>query len=76
YLLDNFTIHAIIQLDDTVDIFEGVKTTPSLLLLEAGPPTDSHETTFIRLSKWPTETSLLNLLDQPAKRDTEPAVAF
>lgn len=76
YLLEHFTIHAIIQLSDTVDIFDGVKTTPSILLLEAGTPTDTHDTTFLKLSRWPTDTSVETLLNHPSQRDSHQAVAF
>lgn len=76
FLLEHFTIHAIILLDDSVDIFDGVKTTPSILLLEAGTPRDTHETTFLKLAHWPTDTSVIDLLDQPSQRDTNDAVAF
>ncbi|PCR89452.1 N-6 DNA methylase [Natrinema ejinorense] len=76
YLLEHFTIHAIIQLDDSVDIFDGVKTTPSILLLEAGTPTDTHEISFLKLSYWPTDIPVATLLDQPSQRDSHQAVAF
>ncbi|MFC7096070.1 N-6 DNA methylase [Halobaculum marinum] len=52
YLLSEFTIHGIVQLADELDVFEDVRTRPSILLLEKGAPDHSHEINFCRLTSW------------------------
>ncbi|WP_204367395.1 N-6 DNA methylase [Natrinema altunense] len=52
YLLDEFSIHGIIQFDESVDVFESVKATPSIMLLEKGDPPEHHKTKFLKITSW------------------------
>lgn len=63
YLLEEFTIHGIVQFGDEVDVFEGVRTRPSVLLLEKGTAPGSHQTRFIRVSSWSGDLDAETLLD-------------
>lgn len=63
-LLNEFRIHAILQLEDDIPVFEGVRTRPSILLLESGSPPKSHQTKFIKLAEWPDIDSPSKILDQ------------
>ena len=76
YLLQEFEIHSIVQLDDSVEIFEGVRTRPSILLLEEGSPASDHETQFVRLNEWPSTGSAEEYLSGPETLVDEPEVEF
>lgn len=71
FLLDEFHIHALIQLSDEIDVFEGVRTQPTILLLEREQEAAEKVTRIIRLNEWPDGTNpkaLLNedITDNPA----------
>lgn len=62
YLLESFQIEAIIQLDGENQTFQDVRTTASLVLLEAGSPDEDHELSFINCTEWPDIDSADELL--------------
>ncbi len=62
YILDQFQIDAIVQLDEDENTFRGVRTTTSLVFLKHDQPQEDHETTFINLPTWPDVESLQDLL--------------
>jgi len=53
YLLDQFQINAIVQLDTDGNTFRGVRATTSLVFLEATSPAADHEVSFINLQTYP-----------------------
>ncbi|EMA64677.1 type i restriction-modification system methyltransferase subunit [Halorubrum lipolyticum DSM 21995] len=63
YLLNEFTIHGIVQFGDEIDVFEGIRTRPSVLLLEKGTAPESHQTRFMRVSSWAGNFDAETLLD-------------
>lgn len=62
YLLDRCTVDAVVQLTGETDIFNGVRTTPSLILLTKSTHKKDHETTFLNLTEWPTEVSVEDMV--------------
>ncbi|EMA70337.1 type i restriction-modification system methyltransferase subunit [Halorubrum distributum JCM 13916] len=63
YLINEFLIHGIIQFDDGIDVFEGVRTRPCILFLEKGAANENHKTRFARLSSWSGEVDAETLLE-------------
>ncbi|WP_276258142.1 N-6 DNA methylase [Haloglomus litoreum] len=76
YLLRRFAIHAVIQLDDSVEVFEGVRTRPSILLLEAASPDSTHETQFVRVNEWPSTSNAEEFLSDTESLAERPEVDF
>ncbi|WP_224268575.1 Eco57I restriction-modification methylase domain-containing protein [Haloprofundus salinisoli] len=73
FLLNEFKIHSVIQFGDSIPVFEGVKTRPSILLLESRHPPLSHKTQFVKLSAWPGVDSASELVnsDEPLTEHSE-----
>jgi type I restriction-modification system DNA methylase subunit len=63
YLLGEFTIHGVIQLADSIDVFDGVRARPSILLLEKGTPNTEHEVWFGKVKSWESTITPNSLLD-------------
>lgn len=63
YLTQNLSIEAIIRLSSKKKIFDGVKITPSILLLENEPPEEDHETTFLDVPNWPSDVDMMSVLE-------------
>lgn len=62
FLKAEFDIRGIIQFENGFDIFDGVKTSPAILLLEKDESKIESPTQILSLSSWPTNTSAPTLL--------------
>jgi type I restriction-modification system DNA methylase subunit len=72
YLLDQFQIEAIVQLDTDENTFREVRTTTSLVFLEAGGAGDKHEVSFINLRAWPEVDTVSELLALDFDTESDP----
>lgn len=63
FLLSEFHIHGLIQLSDDIDIFDGIRIQPTLLLLERDQEADEKVTRLMRLDEWPSGVTPDILLD-------------
>lgn len=70
YLLSEFTIHGVVQLSDSIDVFDGVRARPSILLLEKGVPNANHEVWFGKIEMWESTIDPATLL-QSEPSDSE-----
>ncbi|WP_256301695.1 N-6 DNA methylase [Haloarchaeobius salinus] len=71
YLVDQFQIDAIVQLDEEENTFRGVRTTTSLVFLQYKQAPEDHETTFINLRRWPDVDSLDDLCETDFDNDSD-----
>lgn len=62
FLLDEFRIQGILQLEDSIDIFSGVRTQPAILLLEKGTAKEDQLTRILRLNTWPENSDSTKIL--------------
>lgn len=63
FLLQEFRIRGVIQLEDEIDVFNGIKIRPSLLLLEKGNHSQETPTSILSLNQWPSEIDATELLE-------------
>ncbi|WP_241990661.1 N-6 DNA methylase [Halorubrum sp. CGM5_25_10-8B] len=63
FLLQEFRVRGVIQLEDEIDVFNGIKIRPALLLLEKGTPGEETPTSILSLKQWPSKVDATELLE-------------
>ncbi|SMO70013.1 N-6 DNA methylase [Halorubrum cibi] len=71
FLLQEFRIRGVIQLEDEIDVFNGIKIRPALLLLEKGNPGEETTTSILSLKQWPSKIDATELLETDSDKIPE-----